>query len=313
MLALVLQRLQRMVITLLAIVTAAFLAIRLVPGNPALFILGDRATPELIRVLERDMALDQPIWAQYGLYINQLLHGDLGYSYVSRLPTIQLMAAAWPFTVHLAAIAFGFALVAGILSGVIAARFHGTSLDLGIMSFNTFWMSVPFFWLGLLLLLLFSVGLHWLPLTGAGNLADPADLAQHLVLPALAVGLREAAIISRLTRSSVLEVLSEDYVRTARAKGLDGRAVLGQHVLKNALPQIISIAGIELIALLGGSMIVEIVFSRPGLGTLFIQSVIARDYPMVQASVLLVGLIVTTVNFAAELAYGVADPRIRAA
>ena len=312
MTVLLVQRLQRMAITILAIVTAAFFAVRLVPGNPALFILGDRATPELIAVIERDMGLNQPMWAQYGLYLNQILHGDLGYSYINRVPTMQLIATAWPFTIQLALVAFAFALMTGVLSGVLAARFHGSRWDLLIMSANTLWMSIPFFWLGLLLLLLFSLWLRWLPLTGAGNPNDPAELLRHLILPTLAVGLREAAIIGRLTRSSVLEVLGEDYVRTARAKGLSAPVVMARHVLRNALPQVISISGIELISLLGGSMIVEIVFSRPGLGTLFVQAVMSRDYPMIQAAVLLVGLIVTIVNFVAELSYGVVDPRIRA-
>jgi ABC-type dipeptide/oligopeptide/nickel transport system permease component len=241
------------------------------------------------------------------------VYGDLGYSYINRMPATQLIATAWPFTIQLALGAFGFALVLGIVSGVLAARLHGTWWDLLIMGVNTLWMSVPFFWLGLLLLLLFSLWLRWLPLTGAGSQGDPGDVLSHLILPTLAVGLREAATISRLTRSAVLEVLGEDYVRTARAKGLSSAVVMARHVVANALPQIISIAGIELISLLGGSMIVEIVFSRPGLGTLFVQAVMARDYPMIQAAVLLIGVIVTLVNFVAELSYGLADPRIRAA
>jgi peptide/nickel transport system permease protein len=313
MVEVLLLRVRRVAVTLLVLVTVVFIAVRLVPGNPALVILGDYATPELIASVEQDLGVDQPLWRQYLDFLRGLLTGDLGYSYRTRSTAASLVLAHIPYTIQLATAGFLLAVVPGVLAGLFAGRWHGSRRDLGIMGTATLAMSIPAFWLGLLLLFMFSLVLPWFPLAGGGDPSNPADIIRHLILPAVAVATREAAIISRVTRSAVLEVFGQDFITTAEAKGLRRNRVLRRHVVRNAILPVISISAIQLIALLSGSMVVEVVFSRPGLGSLFISAVTARDFPLIQACVIVFGLSVTLINFAADLSYSAADPRVRAA
>lgn len=313
MVSAILWRTQRAVVTLLVLLTVVFVAVRLVPGDPALTLLGDYATPELVADVQRELGLDRPIWSQYVTYLGDLFTGDLGYSYRNNMPAMELIASHFPYTAYLAIFGFTLGVIPGILAGTLAGQWHGTRRDLGIMGVATLAMSVPPFWLGLVLLFLFSLVLPWFPLTGGGDSGNPLDMLYHLVLPAIAVGARQLAIVSRVTRSSVLDVWGKDYLVTAEAKGLPKRQILRKHVLRNAMLPVISISALEMISLLSGTMVVEVVFSRPGLGSLFIAAVNARDLPLIQACVIVFGLIVILVNFIADLLYGSADPRVRGA
>jgi peptide/nickel transport system permease protein len=282
-----------------------FSIVHLLPGDPVLAILsGANATPEQERELRAQLRLDDPLPLQYVRFVTRAVVGDFGRSIFTRRPVIQEIAEQLPSTLELAATAIVIASVVGLALGLLAAVWHNTWIDRAAMLVALGGVSMPSFWLGLLLIFVFSLHLGWFPATGGGDLP-------HLILPAVTLGMIAAAIIARLTRSSMLEVLGQDYVRTARAKGLGGFAVVVRHALKNALIPIITIFGLQFGNLLAGAVIVETVFSRPGLGRLIVGGILNKDFPLVQGTVLFVATVYVLINLLVDLAYAYADPRIR--
>lgn len=282
----------------------AFVMLHLTPGDPVAIMLGERATPEDVIRLRRQLGLDRPVHLQYMDYLGRLLRGDLGRSIRSGQPVAVEIGRRLPYTVQLAAAAAGLALVVGVPAGTLAATVGRRWLDLGVMAFALVGLSMPTFWSGLLLILLFGLTLKLLPVTEASDW-------RGLVLPAVTLALPAAAVLARMTRAGLREVLQQDYIRTARAKGLSGLQVLTVHALRNAMVPVVTIFGLQVGGLLAGSVIVESVFARPGLGRLAVEAILARDFPVVQSLVLLAGLTYVLVNTAVDLAYGLLDPRIR--
>jgi len=287
-----------------AVVTLVFLLMHLVPGDPVLAFLGETATPEQVAEMRHRFGLDRPLLEQYAAYWKQVLRGDLGVTFVDRRPVAEKILARYPATLQLAVAALLVAVLIAIPLGVTAARHHGGIRDAVASVVALLGIALPNFALGPLLILLFSVKFGLLPPSGFG---DPV----HLVLPALTLGAALAAILTRLVRTSVLEELHQDYVKTARAKGLDERTVIYRHVLRNGLIPVITIVGLQFGVLLGGAIITERIFNWPGIGTLTIEAIAARDYPLVQGCLLVIALTYILVNTATDLLYRVLDPRIK--
>ncbi len=288
----------------LGVVTLVFLLIHLIPGDPVEIMLGESALPADRDALREALGLDRPILEQYGSFLWGLCRGDLGVSLQQRRPVTALIREHYPATLQLTLaamlISLLIALPAGILSGIRQYSFW----DHSTMFLALLGVSMPNFWLGPLLIWVFSIQLGWFPVSGKGGLA-------HLLLPALTLGASMAAIVARMTRSSVLEVLREDYVMTARAKGLPEARIILKHVLRNAMLPVLTVVGLQFGALLAGSIITETIFSWPGLGTLMVKAIQTRDYPVVQGCVLVIALSYVLVNLLTDLLYGVIDPRIR--
>jgi peptide/nickel transport system permease protein/oligopeptide transport system permease protein len=277
----------------------------LVPGDPVKMMLAEFVTnPDQVAQMRAQLHLDEPILKQYGRFVTNAVRGDLGTSIRSRRPVTIEIGENLGSTAQLALAAMVVAIGLGIPLGLLAALSRNSWLDVASMGTALLGVSMPSFWLGLLLIFVFSLHLAWFPATGGGDL-------QHLILPAITLGMIAAAIIARLTRSSMLEVLGQDYVRTARAKGLGGFAVVVRHALKNALIPIITIFGLQFGNLLAGAVIVETVFSRPGLGRLIVGGILNKDFPLVQGVVLFVATIYVVINVLVDVAYAYADPRIR--
>jgi peptide/nickel transport system permease protein len=293
---------------------AIFVFLRLVPGNPALILAGPDATPDMVAAIHKQLGLDDPWPQQYLIWLGHIVHGDLGRSYITNLPIAQLIAEALPATIELTVTALFLALLVGIPTGIISAIWHRRAVDWLITTVNSVALSVPNFWVGILLILMLSVRLHWLPSGGRGDFTvDPGTAWRSLILPAATLFLPISAALSRFTRAAMLEVLHEDYIRTARAKGLAGRVVITRHALRNALIPVITILGIQFGRLLGGAVIIENIFTWPGVGRLILQGVLNRDYALVQGALLLLVTIFITINLLVDLLYGVCDPRVRLA
>jgi len=328
----VLRRLALLVPTLLGMSILTFSLIHLVPGDPAQVMLGERATPQAIENLRKELGLDRPLYVQYGRFLGGLLTGDLGRSLKTREKIVIEMAERFPATFELALAAILFSGVFGVFAGILAARYRRSFFDVFVMAGSLAGVSMPIFWLGLLVILLFSVKLGWLPLAGrispafavpkltgfllidtlaAGKPLAFIDAIRHLVLPAVVLGTIPLAVIARMTRAAVLDVLTQDYVRTAWAKGLSEARVLLVHVLKNALIPTITVIGLQFGYLLGGAIITETIFAWPGVGRWLVLAVAARDFRAVQGGVLLLATVFVLVNLAVDLLYAVADPRIR--
>jgi peptide/nickel transport system permease protein len=298
---------RRVVLTLpvlLGVATLVFSLIHLVPGDPAQAMLGDGASPEDIARLRHTLGLDRPLLEQYGRYLAGLARGDLGTSLRTAKPVSSQIVERVPATVELAATAMVVAVCLSLPLGVIAAVRRGTWVDQGAMTLALIGISVPGFWLGPLLALLFGVELGWLPVSGRGTWAN-------LVLPAATLGAALAAILARMTRASVLEELRELYVLAARARGVTRARAIVAHALRNSLIPIVTILGLQLGAVLTGSIITETIFAWPGIGRLLIQSISFRDYPMVQGCILFIALTYVSMNLLTDLLYGWLDPRIR--
>ncbi len=281
-----------------------FFLIHLVPGDPVEVMLGESSQPADREALRAALGLDQPILVQLMNYFNGLLHFDLGESLHSKRPIADMLMERIPATATLAAAGLLVAVVIAFPLGIMAAMKKDTAWDSGAMFFSLFGISIPNFWMGPLLILFFSLWLGWLPVSGQSGI-------ESLLLPALTLGTALAAILARMIRATLLEVMGEDYIRTARAKGLSERAVIMNHGLKNAMLPVITLLGLQLGALLGGAMITEIVFSWPGIGQLTIDAINRRDYPVVQACILLISLTYVVVNTLTDLIYAWMDPRIR--
>ncbi len=303
MFSLLLTRLVSALVVVLGVCTLVFLLIHLVPGDPVEAMLGENAQVADREALRQALGLDRPLGEQYLDYLQRLARLDLGLSFQERRPVAAILGERLPATLELTLAALALALTLALPLGVLAARHRGSPLDTGAMGLSLVGVSIPNFWLGPLLILVFSLWLGWTPVSGREG---PASL----ILPALTLGTGMAAILARMVRGSILEVLGEDYVRTARAKGLSERRVLWGHALRNAWLPVLTLIGLQLGGLLGGAVITETVFAWPGVGSLLVEAIQSRDYPVVQACVLLVSLSYVLVNTLTDLVYGWVDPRI---
>lgn len=300
-----------MALTLFGVVTLVFLVLRLTPGDPVRLMLGDNATPEAVAELRRQLGLDRSVGEAYVGFLSSYARGDLGTSLLTKRPVLDEVLLRGPYTIHLALASMLFSVVVGVPLGVIAALKRNTRLDFATMALATIGAATPVFFLGLVFILVFAVRLKVLPAIGAGDVTDPLSLLQHLILPAVAVGAATAALVARMTRSSMLEVLGQDFVRTAHAKGLAHATVLQRHALRAVAVSIVTIVGLTFSTLFGGAVITETIFSWPGVGRLLIQAVGFRDYPLVQAAVFVIALFVAIANLLTDLLYAYLDPRIR--
>jgi peptide/nickel transport system permease protein len=297
-------RLLWLVPVLLGVSLLVFGIMKMVPGDVAQVLVGTEGTAEDVENIRHTLGLDQPVYVQYGLFLTHLLQGDLGRSAVTRRPVAEEIASRIRPTAELGLTAFAIALVVGLATGIVSATRQYTLWDNLATLIALVGVSMPIFWLGLMLTLLFSVTLRWVPSSGAGT---PAQL----ILPAIALGAASSAIIARQTRSGLLEVLNQDYVRTARAKGLVESAVVLRHALKNALIPTVTVVGLQVGYLLGGAVLTETVFARPGLGRLLVDSIASRDIAVVQATIMLLSVVFVLVNLIVDLLYVQLDPRIR--
>jgi peptide/nickel transport system permease protein len=276
----------------------------LLPGDPARLIAGLNAPEEEVIRLRSQLGLDQPLLVQYGRFLGHLLRGDLGTSIRSSAPVLKEITGRMPWTILLAFVSTAIAAAVGIPAGVIAARWHNRLPDYLVSLVTLFGISMPVYWLGLMLIILFAVQLHWLP---AGGNEGPTSI----ILPALTLAAFSVALIARMTRSSMLEVLGQDYLRTARAKGLKEKVVIVRHALKNAFIPVVTVIGLQLGILLSGAVLTETIFGWPGIGLLLVDSIFARDYPVVQGVVMMFAVIFTLLNILVDLSYAYLDPRIR--
>src|SRR5262245_13131159 len=286
---------------------------RLAPGDPAAIMLGARATKEDVERLRRDLGLDRPVAVQYAQWMGRVLQGDLGRSIPLGREVLPEVLLRFRATVVLTAGALLIAIVLGLTAGIVSAVKQYSWLDRLSMAVAVTGVSLPVFWTGIMLIIVFALGLGWFPSSGMSSpyRSGVADVLRHLVLPAVTLVTASAAALSSLARSSVLEIIRQDYVRSARAKGLAERAVVARHVLKNAISPIITVLGVQVGFLLGGAILTETVFSWPGLGSMMVRAIQARDYPLVQGGVLLIATTFVVVNLAVDLLYAVFDPRIR--
>lgn len=328
------KRLLGLVPVLLGITLLVFALLHFIPGDPAIVLLGERATPEQVAALREQLGLNQPLPLQYLAFLNNLLHLNLGISIISGIPVVNEIKTRFPATFELALAAMVVALAVGIPAGIVAAVNKNNWLDHLTMTGSLLGVSLPVYWLGLLLIYLFAVNLQWLPPSGRistdagfnftpitgfygldallqGNLPLLGDVVSHMVLPALALGTIPLAIVARITRAAMLESLSQDYIQTARAKGLPEFGVVCRHALKNALLPITTVAGLQFGTLLGGAILTETIFAWPGIGSWIYDGILARDYPVVQGGVLVVAIAFVLINLLVDLSYGLIDPRIQ--
>jgi peptide/nickel transport system permease protein/glutathione transport system permease protein len=307
------RRLLAAVPTLLAVLTLVFVIVRIVPGDPALVILGDQATPEAAAALRERLGLDRPLWTQYVDFLTRALMGDFGTSLVTGRPILDEVAAVLPHTLDLTIASMIFGTAVGVPVGIWAALHRNRAIDIAARILSLLGLSFPVFVSGIFALLLFS--LHWrlFPVIGSANLDDLGDRLHKLVLPTVSLGLIMAAYITRVTRSAMLASLSEDYIRTARAKGVPWRRVVWVHGLRNASIPIVTVVGLYVGILLGNSVLTEIVFNRPGLGKIIVGALNQRDYTMLQGLMVIYCFLIVVVNAVTDLLYGVLDPRVQAA
>ncbi|MBH9552627.1 ABC transporter permease [Inhella gelatinilytica] len=328
-----LQKLALLLPTVLGITLVAFGLIRLIPGDPIEVMMGERRLdPATHAALMKQLGLDQPLWQQYLNYLGQVLQGDLGTSMVSRSPVSQEFAVLFPATLELAAFALVLAVGLGLVLGMAAALKRGSWLDQGVMGLATAGYSMPVFWWGLILIMFFSVDLGWTPVSGriaveyeverltgfmlidsllSGEAGAFRSALLHLLLPAVVLGTSSLAVVARMTRSSLLEVLREDYIRTARAKGLSPQRVLWVHGLRNALIPVLTVVGLQTGSLLAGAVLTETIFSWPGIGKWLIDAIARRDYPVVQAGILVTALTFIAVNLLVDVLNTWVNPRLR--
>lgn len=289
-----------------------FLMIHLVPGDPAMVYLGADATEQQLEAVRREMGLDKPLYSQYLIWLGRVLRGNLGVSLVNHYPVSGLILSKLPVTIQLTLGAFIVSACISIPMGIISAIKRRSIIDYFFSGFTALGLGIPVFWLGILLVLFFAVGLGWLPSSGyVSPLSNPVQGVRHWILPWLTLGVSISAVQARYMKTSILETLGAEYVRTARSKGLDERAVIFRHVLKNALIPVVTIVGLQLGQLLGGAVIVETVFGLPGLGYMVVHSILARDYVAVQGLLLLVVVTFALMNLLTDIIYVFIDPRIR--
>ena len=304
MLKFTMKRLVYLVLVLVGVSFLVFLLLYMTPGDPVRMMLGESATPDAQAELRLELGLDDPFLVQYGRYIkNIVVHQDLGTSYSTRRPVLDEIMTVFPNTVKLATAAIIIAVILGTFLGIVSAVRQNSLLDNAVMVLALIGTSAPIFWIGILMIILFSVNLGWLPPSGFGSF-------KQLIMPALALGMQSTAVVARMTRSSMLEVIRQDFVKTARAKGQKESVVIMKHVFRNALIPVITVVGLQFGTLLGGAMLTEVVFSIPGVGRLMIEAIKQRDFPIVQGSVLFVAACFSLVNLAVDLLYAVVDPKV---
>jgi ABC-type dipeptide/oligopeptide/nickel transport system permease component len=309
----VIRRLLAAIPTLLAVLTLVFVIVRIVPGDPAVAILGDRATPAAVAAMQHRLGLDRPIWAQYLSFMGHSLQGDFGTSMVTGRPILKDVGAVLPHTLDLTVASMLIGTLLGVPAGVFAALHRNRWIDVLVRMLSLIGLSFPVFVSGIFMLLAFA--LHWrlFPVIGNANLDDPIDRLDKLVLPALTLGIIMAAYITRVTRSSMLQVLGEDYMRTARAKGVPWGRVVWRHGLRNAGLPVVTVVGLYVGILIGNSVLTEIVFNRPGLGKIIVGALNQRDYTMLQGLMTIYCFLIVVVNLATDLTYGLIDPRVKQA
>ena len=297
--------------TLLAVFTIIFVIVRIAPGDPAVAALGDYASAEAVAALRERMGLNAPLWQQYLTFLGDLVRGDLGDSLISGKPVAEQIAFVLPYTLELTLAAIVIGLILGIPTGIITAIRRNTTTDYVGRALSLLGLSFPAFYLGILLMFFFTVKLDLFPAVGSAPFSEPAQNLHYLALPALTLGLIETAYIARMTRSVMLTILSDDYIRTARAKGLEEWIVLIKHALRAALIPIVSLVGIFAISLIGSSVLVEEVFARPGLGKLMVGATKQKDYTMLQSIMVVYALIIVIINMVVDIIYTYVDPRVR--
>jgi peptide/nickel transport system permease protein len=308
----ILRRIAATVPVMLIVAVLVFLMLRLTPGDPAAVIAGDNANAEQIAAIRSRLGLDQPIIVQFFIWFGQILHGDFGESFFFKKTVAELIASRLEPTLALSLSTILIAVVVAVPLGVLAAYKQGTAIDKIVMGFSVLGFSVPVFVIGYSLIYLFAIELNWFPVQGYQRIADGfGGFLQRLVLPSLTLSVIYIALIARMTRTSVLDVMGEDYIRTARAKGQVERKVLFNHALRNAAVPIVTVIGFGVALLIGGVVVTESVFTIPGIGRLTVDAVLARDYPTIQAVILLFSLVYVLINLLVDLAYRVFDPRIR--
>jgi ABC-type dipeptide/oligopeptide/nickel transport system permease component len=310
MLSFVLRRLLLAVPVLLGVSVLVFLILHLTPGNPALVVAGPDAPPEVIREVEKALGLDQPLYVQYGRYLGRILRGDFGRSIRSREPILERLIVTFPVTLTLALVGVAFTTAVSIPMGILAAYHRNSPLDLATIFAVLTGSAMPVFAVGLILLWIFAVRLRWFPLAGFAPLTT-LDGWWHIALPAITVSGGTIALLARLTRSSMLEVLNQDFVRTARAKGVREPLVVIRHAFRNALLPVITVIGLQFGFLLSGAVVTESIFSLPGMGRLLVQAILGRDFPVVQGAVLLAATTFVLTNLLVDVLYAMIDPRIR--
>jgi ABC-type dipeptide/oligopeptide/nickel transport system permease component len=303
MLIFVLRRLLLTIPVLLGVLFVVMLTMELIPGDPVALMLGDAATKETIARFREHLGLDRPLVVRYVRYLGQVVTGDLGRSIQQNRPVVDELREAWPATLQLTAVALVLAALVGVATGIVSAVWPNSLFDSLSRLSSLFGLSMPVFWTGLVLIVVFA---FWLPLLPVGGVGSPA----HLVLPAVTLALPSIAMIARMTRSSVLEVLREDYVRTARAKGVRERLVVAKHALRNAAIPILTLVGLQAGQLMGGAVLTETVFAWPGLGRLMVKAIFARDYVLLQGAVLIFAMAFVVINLIVDLSYGALDPRV---
>ncbi len=300
----ILTRVLQLIPTIFGIYTLAFVLMRVLPGDPASFLIGFRDDDQALADLRRAMHLDESVLNQYVAFLGNALHGDLGRSYLTRQPVIEMIGQALPQTLILGAAAMLLAVGIGVPLGIIAALRKNSVWDNLSRLIALIGVSIPVFWLGVQMQIVFALDLKWLPISGLG-------LDAHLIMPALALSLATLALLTRMTRATLLEQISQDYVRTAHSKGLRERAVIGRHALRNTLLPLVTVGGSSIANLLSGALLVEVIFNWPGLGKLLVQAVNTRDYTLLQGLVIVFALIYAGINMLIDLAYPLIDPRIR--
>jgi ABC-type dipeptide/oligopeptide/nickel transport system permease component len=303
MLIFVVRRLLLTIPVLLGVLFVVMLTLDLIPGDPVALMLGEAGNKETVAQFREHLGLDRPLPVRYVRYLGQVVTGDLGRSIQQNRPVVDELADAWPATVQLAAAALVLATLVGVATGIVSAVWPNSLFDALSRLSSLFGLSMPVFWTGLVLIVIFA---FWLPVLPVGGVGSPA----HLVLPAVTLALPSIAMIARMTRSSVLEVLREDYVRTARAKGVQERLVVVKHALRNAAIPILTLLGLQAGQLMGGAVLTETVFAWPGLGRLMVKAIFARDYILLQGAVLLFAMAFVVINLIVDLSYGALDPRV---
>ena len=324
-------RLIQLLFVLIGVSIVVFVTMHLLPGDVAQLLLGDHATNEQLQRLREQLGLDQPVWVQYGRFMREALRGDLGVSIQSNRPALNDVLTAFPVTLQLALASLLLASLCGVPVGVLAAVRQGSRFDTAVMTLTLFGVSMPIFWLGLMLLVLFAAGLDWLPVGGlmpvgldppritgmsmvdsllSGNTTMIGASLRHMLLPAVTLASVPLALIARITRAEVLSAATADHVRTARAKGVTDARVILRHVLRNAAIPIVTVIGLQLGLLLSGAVLTETIYSLPGLGRLMVDSILSRDYSVVQAGALFIAIVFVLVNLAVDILYAALDPRI---
>ncbi|AVO39765.1 ABC transporter permease [Pukyongiella litopenaei] len=297
---------------MLVVAVLTFLLMHMLPGDPATIIAGDMADKDAIAQVRRDLGLDQPVAVQLWLWVTNLLQGDFGRSLMLNQPVIEAFFERLPVTLSLALVAFIITIPVGIVLGVVAAVWRDTWVDSAVMVLALVGVSVPNFWIAILSVILFSVTLGWLPSAGYVPLhEDFSRWLASLIQPAVVLALFQIGYLARMTRSAMLEVLDQDYIRTARAKGVSVRVTIMKHAFRNTLMQVVTVSGYILSLLIGGSVVIEQIFALPGIGRLLVQAIMARDYPVVQGTMLLLGFAFVLINIVIDLIYAYVDPRVR--